>query len=172
MPKPTLLRSCIKVHLTEEKCTQAQQRENLAANSSPVGSVTGFISTGCTSKPPCNTGKSLTRIPLRDLDLATASTLLRDRRAPESAGIVTRQLSTSSLAYRSLANARCSFGDGPWTKKAKGRCGSVWSRDPRTSCVGRAGRAGSITSRRRKTGASLSLSARSATQFKLQLALL
>jgi hypothetical protein len=39
MPKPTFLRSCIKVHLTKEKCTQAQQRENLAANSSPVGSA-------------------------------------------------------------------------------------------------------------------------------------
>jgi len=27
------------MHLTEEKCTQVQQRENLAANSSPVGSA-------------------------------------------------------------------------------------------------------------------------------------
>ena len=44
--------------------------------------------------------------------------------------------------------------------------------DPRTSCVGRAGRAGNITSRRRKTAASLSLSARSANRSKVQFALL
>ena len=39
VPKPTFFNSCIKVHWTKDKCTQMHQREIVAANSSPVGSV-------------------------------------------------------------------------------------------------------------------------------------